>query len=125
MDENQITQGLIGAAIEVHRVVGPGLLEATYQQCLARELALRSIPFERELAVGLNYKGLQLERAYRIDFLVSGRIVVELKSVENVMPVHRSQLLTYLKWSGLKLGLLINFNVPLLKSGIHRVVNDL
>ena len=125
MDENRISRALIGAAIEVHRVVGPGLLEATYQQCLAQELVLRSIPFQRELAVGLNYKGLQLERAYRIDFLVCGRIVVELKSVEKVMPVHRSQLLTYLKWSGLKLGLLINFNVPVLKSGIHRVVNAL
>lgn len=125
MDENRITQGIIGAAIEVHRVVGPGLLEVTYQHCLAQELELRSIPFERELAVGLNYKGLQLERAYRIDFLVSGRIVVELKSVEKMMPVHRSQLLTYLKWSGMKLGLLINFNVPVLKFGIHRVVNGL
>ncbi len=124
MDENHITRELIGAAIEVHRSLGPGLLETTYQQCLARELALRTIPFERELVVGLNYKGLQLKQAYRIDFLVCGRIVVELKSAERVQPVHRAQLLTYLKWSGMKVGLLINFNVPVLKAGILRVVND-
>lgn len=88
-------------------------------------MALRSIPFERELAIGLNYKGLRLEQAYRIDFLVSGCVVVELKAVEKVKPVHRAQLLTYLKWSGMKVGLLINFNVPVLKAGILRVVNDL
>jgi len=123
MDENRISQRLIGAAIEVHRVVGPGLLEAAYQQCLARELVLRSIPFECEFPVALEYKGLAIARAYRIDFLVCGRIVVELKSVERVMPVHRAQLLTYLKWSGNRLGLIINFNVPVLKAGIHRMVN--
>ncbi len=124
MDENRITQKVIGASIEVHRLLGPGLLETAYQRCMARELDLRSVPFERELTVGLNYKGLPLGHAYRIDFLVSGRVVVELKSVEKVMPIHRAQLLTYLKWSELRVGLLINFNVPVLKSGILRVVND-
>ena len=124
MDENRITRNIIGAAIEVHRLLGPGLLETTYQRCLACELDLRSIPFERELTLGLNYKGLKLEQAYRLDFLVSGRVGVELKSVDKVMPVHRAQLLTYLKWSELRVGLLINFNVPVLKAGILRVVND-
>ena len=125
MDENRITQQLIGAAIEVHRVLGPGLLETTYQECLARELALRKFPFKRECPVGLQYKGLTINQAYRVDFLVSGRVVVELKSVERLQPVHGAQLLTYLKWSGVKVGLLINFNVPVLKAGIVRVVNDL
>jgi GxxExxY protein len=125
MDENRITQRLIGAAIEVHRILGPGLLETTYQRCLAPELGLRSIPFRREMPVGLNYKGLGIGRAYRIDFLVAERLVVELKAVERVMPVHRAQLLTYLKWSGMRLGLLINFNVPVLKAGIVRMIHDL
>ena len=124
MDENRITQKLIGAAIEVHRCLGPGLLESTYQRCLAREFCLRSIPFQSEVAVGLDYKGLRLAQAYRLDFLVGGSVVVELKSLEKMKPIHRAQLLTYLKWSGARVGLLINFNVPVLKAGILRVVND-
>ena len=124
MDENQISGQVIGAAIEVHRRLGPGLLETTYQRCLAREFELRGLPFQRELDVGLDYKGLTVGRAYRVDFLVAERLVLEVKSVENLLPVHRAQVLTYLKWSGVRLGLLINFNVPILKSGVLRVVNS-
>jgi GxxExxY protein len=123
MDENRITEQLIGAAIEVHRNLGPGLLEAAYRQCLAHEFDLRGIPFAREVAIGLDYKGLVIESAYRADFLVARKVIVELKSVETLTTLHRAQLLTFLKWSGLKLGLLLNFNVPTLRSGIRRVVN--
>ena len=123
MDENRISGEIIGAAIEVHRILGPGLLESTYQQCLAREFELRRIPFRRELDIGLDQKGLAIGRAYRMDFLVFDRRVVGVKAVVAVLPVHRSQLLTCLKRSHTRLGLLINFNVPLLKSGIFRVAN--
>ena len=101
------------------------MLESTYQQCLARELDLLGIPYTRELPVTLEYKGMQVEQAYRLDFVVNDLIVVELKSVHAIEPVHKAQLLTYLKWSGKRLGLLMNFNVPVLRSGIHRVVNNL
>ena len=123
MDENQLTGRLIGAAIEVHRLLGPGLLESTYQHCLARELQLRGLAFERERPVSLTYKGTRVPHAYRVDFLVEGILVVELKAVDTVTDVHRAQLLTYLKWSGVRLGLLFNFNVPRLKHGVHRVIN--
>ena len=125
MEENDLATNVIGAAIEVHRALGPGMLESTYQQCLARELDLLRIPYVRELPVALEYKGMEVEQAYRLDFLVNDLIVVELKSVQSVDPVHKAQLLTYLKWSGKRLGLLLNFNVPVLRSGIHRVVNNL
>jgi GxxExxY protein len=125
MEENDLATRIIGAAIEVHRVLGPGMLESTYQQCLARELDLLSVPYNREFAVSLDYKGMQIEQAYRLDFLVNDLVVVELKSVHAVEPVHKAQLLTYLKWSKKRLGLLLNFNVPVLRNGIHRVVNKL
>ena len=124
MDENRISGQVIGAAIDVHRILGPGLLESTYQRCLAREFELRGMGFRRELDIGLEYKGLMISRAYRVDFLVFERVVVEVKAVETVTPVHRAQLLTYLKWSNTRLGLLINFNAPQLKSGITRVINS-
>ena len=125
MEENDLAGKIIGAAIEVHRTLGPGMLESTYQQCLARELDLLSVPYNREFAVSLDYKGMQIEQAYRLDFLVNDLVVVELKSVYAVEPVHKAQLLTYLKWSKKRLGLLLNFNVPVLRNGIHRVVNNL
>ena len=125
MEENDLATDIIGAAIEVHRALGPGMLESTYQQCLARELDLLGIPYTRELPVTLEYKGMQVDQAYRLDFVVNDLIVVELKSVHAIEPVHKAQLLTYLKWSGKRLGLLMNFNVPVLRSGIHRVVNNL
>ena len=124
MDENRISGRVIGAAIDMHRILGPGLLESTYQQCVARDFELRGISFRRELDIGLDYKGLAVGRAYRIDFLVCERLVVEVKAVEAILPVHRSQLLTYLKWSNTRLGLLINFNAAPLKSGITRVINS-
>jgi GxxExxY protein len=125
MDENNIARKVVGAALEVHRVLGPGLLESAYQACLARELKLRGLSFRQEAAINVEYKGLTVESAYRADFLVYNRVIVELKTVDNLLPVHRAQLLTYLKWSGLKLGLLVNFNSKLLKQGLQRVVNNL
>src|SRR5438270_1290189 len=117
---NQITREVIGAAIEVHRQLGPGLLESSYRECLCRELVLRGIPFEREKPLPLEYKGIHLGCGYRLDLLVAGAVVVEIKSVEALAPIHDAQLLTYLRIGGWRLGLLINFNVAVLKSGIHR-----
>jgi GxxExxY protein len=119
---NEVTEAVIGAAIEVHRTIGPGLLESAYQECLARELTLRHIPFEREKPVLVEYKGVKLECSYRLDFLVAEMVVVEVKAVEALLPIHQSQLLSYLKLGGWKVGLLINFDVPVLKQGIKRVV---
>jgi GxxExxY protein len=118
----ELTQKIIGAAIEVHRAIGPGLLESAYQACLARELSVRGIPFEKEKPLPLDYKGVQLDCGYRLDFLVDDKVVVELKAVEIMHPVYEAQLLTYLKLTGCKVGLLINFNVPVLKDGITRRV---
>ncbi len=120
--EKNLTQQIIGAAIEVHRHLGPGLLESAYQTCLAREFSLRNIPFEQEKSLPVEYKGTRLDAGYRTDFVVSGKVVVELKAVENTLPIHEAQLITYLKLSGLHVGLLINFNVPALKKGIVRRV---
>jgi len=119
---NQITQSVIGAAMEVHRALGPGLLESAYNQCLCRELTVRGIPFERERPLPLEYKGIRLECGYRLDLLVAGSVVVEVKSVEALAPIHEAQLLTYLRLGGWQVGLLINFNVPILKQGIRRKV---
>src|SRR5687768_5084700 len=119
---NDLTAEVIAAAIEVHRHLGPGLLESAYQQCLARELALRSIPYEYEWPLPLDYKGLRLKCGYRIDFLVADSVVVETKSVESLAPIHVAQLLTYMRVGGWKVGLLINFNELLLKNGIRRKV---
>jgi GxxExxY protein len=121
MEINRITEAIIGAAIEVHRHLGPGLLESAYQTCLARELDLRGIAFEQEKPLPLEYKGVKLDCGYRLDFLVEEAVVVELKTVEALQPIHEAQLLTYLRLSGCKIGLLINFNVPILKNGIKRM----
>jgi GxxExxY protein len=122
MDED-LSGVVIGAAIEVHRHLGPGLLESSYSVALARQFSLRGIAAEREYPLVARYKGEILEDAYRIDFLVAGRLVVELKTVERILPLHRSQVLTYLRWTNCQLGLLINFNVPLLRDGVSRVIN--
>lgn len=122
-EENQLAEKVIGAAIEVHRIVGPGLLETAYQSCLAREMALRGIPFEREVFIDLSYKGIAVEKAFRVDFVVAGRLIVELKAVAKLEENHKAQVLTYLRWSDLRLGLLINFNERLLKTGINRLIN--
>lgn len=119
---NILTRNIIGAAIEVHRHLGPGLLESAYQQCLARELALRDIPYIREWPLPLEYKGLQMKCGYRVDFLVADAVVVEIKSIEAIAPVHQAQLLTYMRIGGWSVGLLINFNVLVLKTGIRRKV---
>ncbi|HEU5459141.1 MAG TPA: GxxExxY protein [Pyrinomonadaceae bacterium] len=121
---NDLTKEIIGAAIEVHRHLGPGLLESAYQQCLARELTLREVPYERELSLPLEYKGLRLNCGYRADFLVDDAVVVETKAIEVIAPVHEAQLLTYMRLGNWKVGLLINFNVLVLKTGICRKVLD-
>jgi GxxExxY protein len=120
--DSDITHSIIGAAIEIHRNLGPGLLEAVYEECLAREFDLRNIPYARQKPIPLIYKDLKLECGYRLDFLVRDRVVVELKSIEAIAPVHESVMLTYLRLSERPLGLLINFNVPILKDGIRRYV---
>jgi len=119
---NAITSAVIGGAIEIHRNLGPGLLEAVYEECLAREFTVRDIPFERQKPVPLVYRDLKLECGYRLDFLVSGRVVVELKSIESIARIHETVMLTYLRLSRCPIGLLINFNVPVLKDGIRRFV---
>ena len=124
MEINAITQQIIGGAIEVHRALGPGLLESAYEECLCRELGLRSLRFERQVPLRLTYKGVDVPCAYRIDLLVEDRVVIELKAVETLLPVHQAQVISYLKLGNWPVGLLINFCVPLLKNGILRFVGD-
>jgi len=116
------TEGIIGAAIEVHRALGPGLLESVYEQCLCRELELRQTPFQRQRPVEVNYRGLVLDAGHRLDLLVESTVVVEIKAVEAILPVHMAQLLTYMKLGGWPVGLLVNFNVPVLRDGIRRMI---
>jgi GxxExxY protein len=125
MDLNQVSHLVIGACMEVHRQLGAGLLESTYEECVCHELTLKGIGFERQKGLPVVYKGVKLDCGYRLDLVVEGCIILELKAVETILPVHEAQVLTYLKLSGLSLGLLINFNVPVLKQGIRRLVNNL
>ncbi len=120
---NNLTGKIIGAAIEVHSTLGPGLLESAYEECLCHECKLQKIPFERQVSLPVEYKGVNLDCGYRTDIIVAGKLIVELKSVERLQPIHEAQLLTYLKLTGLKIGLLMNFNVSLLKDGIKRLAN--
>ncbi|HTS13499.1 MAG TPA: GxxExxY protein [Candidatus Limnocylindrales bacterium] len=122
MTDVQLTHGIIGAAIEVHRTLGPGLLESAYEECLAREFVIRKIPFARQKPIPLAYKDVHLDCGYRIDLLVADRVVVEIKAVESLAPIHDAILLTYLRLSGCTLGLLINFHAVVLRSGIRRLV---
>jgi GxxExxY protein len=124
-EEDKLSKEIIGAAIEVHRNLGPGLLESAYEECLCRELAIFGIAFERQKPLAVSYKGVKLDCGYRLDIVVGGLIILELKAVDQIEPIHEAQLLTYLKLSNLKLGILINFNVPILRDGIKRIVNDL
>jgi GxxExxY protein len=117
MTVNEMTKSIIGAGVEVHRALGPGLLESAYVQCLCREFHLRGLEFVREQSVPVIYKGLKLDCGYRVDFVIAGTVVLEIKSVEAILPVHEAQLLTYLKLGGWKAGLLMNFNVPILTDG--------
>ena len=123
-DLNALTHGIIAAAIEVHRAFGPGLLESSYQEALCYELAQAGLSFQRQVPIPLNYKGVPLSCGYRLDFLVEDEVIVETKAVEHLLPVHSAQLLTYLKCADKQVGLLINFNVPALKDGIRRMVNN-
>jgi GxxExxY protein len=122
---NKLSNVVIGAAIEVHRLLGPGLLESAYQQCLAWELGQHGLVVRQQVTVPLRYKQLQIENGYRVDMLVEGEVIVELKSVDGLLPIHTAQLLTYLKLTGLRLGLLLNFKVDVMRSGIKRVANGL
>ncbi|MBU4012097.1 MAG: GxxExxY protein [Proteobacteria bacterium] len=121
---NNITETIIGAAMAVHRELGPGLLESTYEACLAYELVNRELAVERQKELPVKYRGVKLDCGYRIDLLVEKKVIVELKAVERLEPIHIAQVLSYLKLSGCNVGLLINFNVKVLKDGIRRLIND-
>ncbi len=123
MTDNDLTHTIIAAAIDVHRALGPGLVEAIYEECLARELTLRGLTFERQKPLPVVYKGEKLEAGYRADLVVANRIIVEIKAVDAVAPVHEAVVLTYLRLSGCRLGLLLNFHVAVLKDGIRRYIN--
>lgn len=123
--EDALSHEIIGAAIEVHRQLGPGLLEAIYEHCMLKELLLRGVSVQHQRPLPVRYKGELLDCEYRLDLLVDDAVVVELKTVKRLEPVHDAQLLSYLKLSGYRLGLLINFNVPVLKHGVKRIVNNL
>ena len=120
---NQITEKIIGAAIEVHRELGPGLLESAYETCLSFELAERGLDINRQKPLPIVYKGTRLDAGYRLDLLVENLVIVEIKSVDHLDSIHQAQLLSYLRLSGCKLGLLNNFNVQVLKNGIKRMIN--
>jgi GxxExxY protein len=122
MDFDELSNRVIGCAIEVHRYLGPGLLESAYEQCLAYELSRQQIAFQLQHALPVQYKDVRLDCGYRIDILVENRLIIELKSVEKLLGIHEAQLLTYLKLAEIKIGLLINFNVTKLKEGIKRFV---
>ena len=122
LDSEDLTKQIIAVAIEVHRYLGPGLLENAYEECLCRELSLRHIAFQRQVPLPLEYKGVKLDCGYRMDLVIEGRVVVEIKAVESLLPIHEAQMLTYLRLAKVHIGLLINFNVPLLKQGIKRLV---
>ena len=119
---SELTGRIIAAAIDVHRALGPGLLESAYQACFCRELVLREVPFLRELELPVEYKGVGVECGYRLDMLVASSVVVEVKAVAGLDPIHDAQVLTYMRLGGGPIGLLINFNVPLLRDGVRRLI---
>jgi GxxExxY protein len=123
MDINDLTGQIIGSAIEVHKALGPGLLESAYEECLCHEFDLRGISYKRQHAVPVQYKGAKLDCGYRIDILVDDLVILELKAVDRLDPIHEAQTLTYLKLTGIKIGLLINFNVPVLKKLLPSVAS--
>ena len=123
--EDILSRDIIAAAIEVHRELGPGLLESSYEECLCYELKTRGITYERQKSLPVSYKDVRLDCGYRMDVVVDNLVIVEIKAVESMLPIHTAQLLTYLKLANFKLGLLINFNTPQLRQGIKRVVNNL
>ena len=125
MIEEEIGHSIIGAAIRIHSAVGPGLLESAYETCLLYELEKQNLPVKRQVLISIRYEDLTIDNGYRIDLLVGERVVVELKAVETVLPVHRAQLLSYLRLGGFKLGYLLNFHVAHMRDGIARIVNRL
>jgi GxxExxY protein len=125
MDEDALSHQIIGAAIEVHRHLGPGLLESAYEGCLTHEFTERGLPFERQKPMPVEYKGVKLDCGFRLDFLVGGRVVVEIKAVDKLSPVHTAQVMTYLRLTGCKLGMLLNFNEWRMADGIKRIVLNL
>lgn len=125
MTEEQIGHSVIGAALKVHSAVGPGLLESAYETCLIYELEKRNLPVRRQVVIPFRYEALIIDNGYRIDLLVGDLVVVELKALETILPVHRAQLLSYLRLGGFKLGYLLNFNVAHMRDGIVRIVNGL
>ena len=124
MNMNQLSSKIIGAAIEVHKTLGPGLLESAYEECLCHELSTQGLLFEKQKPLSIDYKGKKLDCGYRLDIVVEKAVIIELKSCEKIEPIHKAQLLTYLKLSGLNLGLILNFNVSLMRDGIVRIVNE-
>jgi GxxExxY protein len=122
-DNDPLTGKIIECGIEVHRTLGPGLLETAYEECLAFELERAGLSVERQVTLPVHYKGVDLDCGYRVDLMVNKNVILELKSVSKLLPIHEAQLLTYLKLANIKFGLLINFNVPLLKDGIKRMAN--
>jgi GxxExxY protein len=124
-DINKLSSRIIAAAIEVHKALGPGLLESAYEECICHELSLGGLSLERQKPSAVQYKEIDLDCGYRLDVVVENVIILELKSCDKIEPIHKAQLLTYLRLSGLKLGLLLNFNVPLMRDGIVRIVNEL
>jgi GxxExxY protein len=124
LDLDGLTEGIIGCAIAVHRVLGPGLLESTYEACLAHELVKNGLDVVTQKEIPIRYKSIRLDRGYRVDLLVNDSVIIELKSIEKLQPIHKAQLITYLRLAGKPAGLLINFNEPLLKDGIARLVNS-
>ena len=125
MIENEISDRILDCCFKVHKNLGPGLFESVYEEILAYEMSITELAFERQKALSLIYGDIKLDAAFRADFIVEKKVIVELKSVEKILPVHKKQLLTYLKIAQCKLGLLVNFNTELLKNGIHRIVNNL
>ena len=125
MGINQLSSKIIGAAIEVHKALGPGLLESAYEECLCHELNENNLSFERQKALPVVYKRKRLNCGYKLDIVIENTIILELKACDQIEPIHKAQLLTYLRLSGLKLGLLLNFNVPVMRDGIIRIVNGL
>lgn len=121
-DEDRIAAAIVDAGLQVHKALGPGLLESTYEECLAYELTDRGLQFRRQLAIPIVYKSVKLDAGYRLDLIVESKVIVEVKAIDQVQPIHQAQLITYLKLSGCRLGLLANFNVTLFKDGIRRIV---
>jgi len=121
--EEELTNQIISCAIEVHRILGPGLLESNYEECLCHEMSLKKLPFEKQKPLPISYKGLKLSCGYRMDIVVARKVILEIKAIEVVTEIHKAQLLTYLKLSNLRVGLLLNFSVQLLKNGLVRLVN--